>query len=62
MIGAVVQVLIAEQTTPALLADAFPWFVASSMHATRVRFAFVAELSLPSCLTTVKRETCAFIS
>lgn len=43
MIGAVVQVLVAEQTAPAFVAIAFPFLLAGAVNAARIRFAFVAQ-------------------
>lgn len=50
VVGAKVQVLVAEQTAPAFVAQALPRLLAGSVHAARVRFALVAQLSLPSGL------------
>jgi len=56
VVGAVVQILVAVQATPSLVADASPGFVAGSMDAVRFQNALVAQSSLPTQLTTVKRE------
>lgn len=56
VICAEIQVLIAEQAAPALLADAFPLFRASSMHASWIHFTFVTIWSLPSGLASVVGE------
>lgn len=41
MVGAVVEILIAEKTAPTFLADALPWGFAGAVNATRVGLAFV---------------------
>jgi hypothetical protein len=51
-----IQILITKQTTPALFADAFPFFCACSMHASWIHFTFVTIRSLPSGLTSVIGE------
>lgn len=53
VVGAVVQVLVAEQTTPALVALALPRLFAGSVHASWVSFAFCAQSSLPSGVASV---------
>lgn len=55
MIGAVVKILIAEQTTPAIVADAFPWLVAGAVHAARIRCTLIAQWSLPTLLAAASR-------
>lgn len=55
VVGAVVQVLIAEQSSPTLVADAIPWFHARTVHATRVSGTFVAQLTGPATVAS-KRE------
>lgn len=56
VVRAKVQILIAEQTTPAFVAKALPRFLAGSVHASRVGFAFVAKSSFPSGLTSVGKK------
>lgn len=56
VIGAVVEVLVAVETAPALVADAGPGLVASSVDAVWFYDAFVAQRSLPSQVATVIRE------
>lgn len=48
-----IQILITKQTTPALFADAFPFFCACSVHASWIHFTFVTIWSLPSGLASV---------
>lgn len=50
VVGAKVQILIAKQTTPAFVADTLPRLFAGSVHTSRVRFAFIAQRTLPSGL------------
>lgn len=58
VIGAIVQILIAEQSAPALLAYAVPWFGACSVHAARMSLALVAQLAHPARMTTeIKQRT-----
>lgn len=47
VVGAVVQVLIAEQTSPAFLADALPRLTACSMEAAWVAHTLIAVRPLP---------------
>lgn len=56
VICAVVQVLVAEQTAPAFVADAVPGFQAASVDASRVRFAFVAHGTFPASVATVDKR------
>lgn len=50
VVGAKVQILVAEQSAPTFVAQALPRFLAGSVHAPRVRFALIAQLPLPSGL------------
>lgn len=61
MVGAIVEILVAEKTTPAFSAMAFPWFLAGSVDAARVGFTFVAHLSLPTGLTSEMKKKRTFI-
>lgn len=56
VIRAVVQVLVAEQTAPSLVALALPGLLAGSVHASRVRLAFGAQRSLPAVIAAVEVE------
>lgn len=56
MVGAVVKILIAEQTSPALVADAVPWLVAGAVHAARIKCTLIAQRSLPAILTAASRS------
>lgn len=47
MIGAEVQILVAEQAAPAFLASALKWLVAGAMQAPWVSLALVAEGAVP---------------
>lgn len=47
MIGAEVQILVAEQAAPAFLASALKWLAAGAVQAPRVSLALVAEGALP---------------
>lgn len=51
VVRAKVQVLVAKQTTPSFVTQTLPRFLAGSVHASRIRFTLVAQLSLPSGLT-----------
>lgn len=52
VVRAVVQVLVAEQAAPALLADAVPGLGAGPVEAPRMSLALVAELAHPARMTT----------
>ncbi len=56
VIGTVIQVLIAEQATPAFDAQTFPRFLALAVQTARVLFAFVAQATFPSAVTSVTRQ------
>lgn len=58
MVGAVVEVLVAEQSTPALVADAVPLLLACSVQASRIPLAFITIPAGPSALTseTIERK------
>lgn len=57
VVGAVVEVLVAEQAAPALLADAVPGPRARAAHTARVPLAPVAQLAHPARMTTgIKRQ------
>lgn len=56
VIGAVVQVLVAEQAAPALVTDALPRLLARAVHAARIRFAFVAQRPLPAGVATKRKS------
>lgn len=51
MVGAVVQVLVAEQATPAFLAGAFKWLRARSVQTAGVSHTLITEPTLPSHTT-----------
>lgn len=53
VIGAEVQVLVAEQSTPALLADAFPLHIAGSMYTSWIHFTLVTIRSPVSAFASV---------
>lgn len=53
MIGAEVEVLITEQATPALLADAFPLHITGSMYTSWIHFTLVTIRSPVSALASV---------
>lgn len=57
MVGAIIQILIAKQATPALLADAIPGLGAGAVHAARMPLALVAELAHPARMTTEIKKT-----
>lgn len=58
MICAVVQVLVAKQTAPAFVANAFPGFGACAVHTAGVSFTFVAQWAFVTGLTskTIKKD------
>lgn len=57
VVGAVVEVLVAEQPAPALLAVAVPGPQAGAVHAARVSLALVAQLAHPARMTAgIKRQ------
>lgn len=53
VVGAVVEVLVTEQTSPALLANTVPGPRAGPVHAARVPLALVAQLAYPTLIATV---------
>lgn len=56
VIGAVVEILVAEQAAPALLADAVPRPRARAVHAARMPLALIAQLAHPARMTTEIEE------
>lgn len=48
VVGAVVEVLVTEETSPTLLTVTLPWLAAHPMKAARVTYAFIAEGALPA--------------
>jgi hypothetical protein len=56
VIGAELKILIAEQSTPALLADALPLLRTGSMYASWIQFTLVTIRSLVSALASVHGE------
>ena len=52
MVGAVVEVLVAEEASPALVAVALVRLVARAVHAARVADALVAEPASPTLLAS----------
>lgn len=56
VVRAVVQVLVAEQSAPALVADALPLLLARSVHASRVQLALLAQRALPSFLAAATEK------
>lgn len=58
MVGAVVQVLVAEQTAPALVALALPWLLAGSVDTARIRLALRTKRASPASVAPeqTKRE------
>ena len=57
VVGAVVEVLVAEQAAPALVAVALPRLLAGTVIAARVPDALVAQLSLPSGVAPLTSES-----
>lgn len=53
MIGAVVEILVAEHTAPSLFAQTLPRFLAVSVHTTRIYLTLVASGSGPARVTSV---------
>lgn len=58
VIGAEVEILVAEKSAPALLADALPLIVAGSMHTSWIHFTLVTIRSPVSALASVSRQKC----
>lgn len=56
VIGAVVEILIAEQTTPTFVAITLPRLLAGSVKAAWVPDALVAQFALPSQFASVQKE------
>lgn len=56
MVGAVVEVLVAEQSAPALIADAIPLLLASAVQASRIPLAFITIPAGPSAFTSATIE------
>lgn len=56
MMGAVVEILVAVDTTPAFLANAFPGFFTCAVNAFGMGYTFVAERSFPAKMTAKKRK------
>lgn len=56
MVGAVVEVLVAEQPAPAFVAQTVPRLLAGTVSAVRIRFAFVAQSTLPATVTSAKHK------
>lgn len=54
VVGAEVQILIAEQSTPAFVAEALPGLLAGPVYASRIGFTLVAQGTLPAGLATVE--------
>lgn len=52
VVGAVVEILVAEQSSPAFVAQAVPRLHTTAVHATGIAFAFVTQRSNPTCVTT----------
>lgn len=53
VVGAVVEVLVTEETSPALLADTVPGSRAGAVHAARVALTLVTQLAYPALIATV---------
>ena len=51
VVGAVVEILVAEQAAPALVAQAVPWLLAGAVEAHRVALTLVAQRALPTAVT-----------
>lgn len=56
MVGAEVQVLVAEQSTPALVAEALPLLLTRAVHAAGIALAFAAEPADPTWMTSAKEK------
>lgn len=56
MVSAVVQVLVAKHTTPSFFAQTLPWFLAITVHATRIYLTLVASGSCPARVTSAKEK------
>ena len=56
VIGAVVEILIAKQTAPTLVAVALPRLLAGAVQTTWIADALVAQLSLPSQFAPIQFE------
>ncbi len=56
MVGAVVQILVAEEPSPALLAEALELVLAEAVHAARVLDALVAKRAGPTGLAPIRKN------
>ena len=56
MVGAAVEILVAEQSAPAFVAQTVPRLVAPSVRAARIAFALVARFTGPAAVTSVTFE------
>lgn len=56
MVSAVVQILVAEQPTPAFVTQTVPRLLAGTVSAVRIRFAFVALSTFPATVTSARRK------
>ena len=54
VVGAIIQILVAKQTTPSRMAITFPWFGAWALLTAWVALAFVAKSSCPTITTSVR--------
>ena len=57
MVGAVVEVLVAEKASPSLVTEAVPRLPAAAVEAPGVPLAFVAESALPTAVTPAIGQT-----
>lgn len=55
VIGTIVEILIAEKTTPSFVAHAIPRLDASAVNTSRISLALIAERSFPSGLTSINK-------
>lgn len=56
MIRTIIQILITKQSAPAFVAQAFPRFLACTVQASRIPFAFAAQTSFPADMASEKRQ------
>lgn len=57
VVGAIIEILVAEQTTPTFVADALPLLLACPVQTSGIPFALVAQLSCPTPVTSAKKKT-----
>lgn len=62
VVSAEVQVLIAEESSPAFVAEALPFLLTRAVHAPRITLALVAQPSNPAGVTSAKEKRSRLIN